>query len=124
MVNNILRIIIDWFGKAYIDPSIRLAKVKAAIYYLQAIKAARGVVIGICLLLFVLTMIGAGLVLVPLALIMWAPWTNETKVIVGIIIGAVYVLVPVISAMVFLSQKRWMRMTGASTMLEDVCNPD
>lgn len=119
-MRRIFDVILGVVTKAYLEPSLELAKVKGAIYYLQAIKAARRVVILICLLLFVVTMIGAGLVLIPLALILWAPWPLETKVIVGVVVGGLYLFVPVISIAILLSQKRWMRMTGADAIVRDI----
>jgi len=47
------------------------------------------ILILICLLVFVITLIGAGLVIVPLALLFFMPWEPITKAIVGICIGGI-----------------------------------
>ena len=60
-----------------------------------------------------ITLIGAGLVLIPLALLLFMPWEPQTKAIVGIAVGAVYLLVPLAAMLPVLSEKRWMTATGA-----------
>jgi hypothetical protein len=68
-------------------------------------------------LVFVITLIGAGLVMVPMALLLFMPWDPVTKAVVGIVIGAVYLLVPAVALVTLLSEKRWMRLTGATEVL-------
>jgi hypothetical protein len=117
VINSFFQGIIDWLRSTYLEPSIKMLKVRAAIYYLEGVKGARRILILICLLVFVITLIGAGLVLVPLALLFFMPWEPATKAIVGIIIGAIYLLAPAIALISLLSEKRWMRITGASDIL-------
>jgi hypothetical protein len=45
------------------------------------------------------------------------PWEPATKAVVGIIIGAIYPLVPAIALISLLSENRWMRLTGATDVL-------
>ena len=59
-------------------------------------------------MVFIITLIGAGFVLIPLALLLFMPWQDETKAIVGIVIGVVYLLIPLVGAAFVLSEKRWM----------------
>lgn len=94
-----------------------MLKLRAAIYYLEGVKGAHRILILICLLVFVITLIGAGLVLVPLALLLLMPWEPTTKAVVGIVIGAIYLLAPAIALIFLLSEKRWMRITGATDIL-------
>jgi len=107
----------DWLTSTYLEPSLEKLKLRAAIYYLEGVKGAHRILILICLLVFVITLIGAGLVMVPLALLLFMPWEPATKAIVGIIIGAIYLLVPAIALFSLLSEKRWMRLTGATDIL-------
>lgn len=117
MINSFIQGIIDWLRSTYLEPSIKMIKLRAAIYYLEGVKGARRILILICLLVFVITLIGAGLVMIPLALLFFMPWEPATKAIVGIIIGAIYLLVPAVALISLLSEKRWMRVTGASDIL-------
>jgi hypothetical protein len=112
----------DWFRTTYLEPSLKMLKLRAAIYYLEGVKGARRILILICLLVFVITLIGAGLVMIPLALLLFMPWEPTTKAIVGIIIGAIYLLVPAIALISLLSEKRWMRLTGATDVLRKLAD--
>lgn len=106
--------------RVYVEPTVDVAKVKATIYYLEAIKAIRLIVMLIAVLLFVVTMFGAGLVLIPIGLVIWAPWTLETKLLVALIIGGVYLLVPIIGVRILMSEARWMRLTRADKLVHTV----
>jgi hypothetical protein len=117
MINTLFQGMFDWLKSAYLEPSLRMLKLRAAIYYLEGVKGAHRILILICLLVFVITLIGAGLVMVPLALLLFMPWEPVTKAIVGICIGGIYLLVPAAALISLLSEKRWMRLTGATSVL-------
>lgn len=117
-MNGLFQGLLDFFKQTYVEPAIRMLKLRAAIYYLEGIKSARRVLLLLCLLIFVITLIGAGLVLVPIALLLFMPWDPQTKAIVGLAIGLVYLLVPAIALISLLSEKRWMRLTGANEILK------
>ena len=117
MVNSLFQGMFDWLKSTYLEPSLKILKLRAAIYYLEGVKGARRILILICLLVFVITLIGAGLVMIPLALLLFMPWEPTTKAVVGIIIGAIYLLVPAVALISLLSEKRWMRLTGATDVL-------
>ncbi len=117
MVNSLFQGMFDWLKATYLEPSFRMLKLRAAIYYLEGVKGAHRILILVCLLVFVITLIGAGLVMVPVALLLFMPWEPTTKAVVGIVIGAVYLLVPAVALMSLLSEKRWMRLTGATDVL-------
>jgi hypothetical protein len=116
-MNSLFQGLFDWVKSTYLEPSVRIFRIKAAIYYLEGVKGAHRILLLVCLLVFVITLIGAGLVMIPLALILFMPWEPTTRAIVGISIGAVYLLGPAIALSTLLSEKRWMRMTGASEVL-------
>jgi hypothetical protein len=112
----------DWLRSTYLEPSLKMLKLRAAIYYLEGVKGAHRILILICLLVFLITLIGAGLVMVPLALLLFMPWEPTTKAVVGIIIGAIYLLVPAVALISLLSEKRWMRLTGATDVLRKLAD--
>jgi hypothetical protein len=108
---------IAWLKSTYFEPMLKLLNLQAAIYYVEGVKGAHRILIMISLVAFAITMIGAGLVMIPLALLIFMPWEPATKAVVGIVIGAVYLLVPAVALISLLSEKRWMRLTGASDAL-------
>jgi hypothetical protein len=61
-----------------------------------------------------------GAVLMPLALCLFMPWQPQTKALVACAFGAVYLLAPLIVAIVLMSEKRWMRMTRAGKLMKHV----
>jgi hypothetical protein len=117
VINSLIQGMFDWLKATYLDPSLKMLKLRAAIYYLEGVKGARRILILVCLLVFVITLIGAGLVIVPLALLLFMPWDPATKAVVGIVVGAIYLLVPAVALISLLSEKRWMRLTGATEVL-------
>jgi len=117
MVNSFVQGLIDWLRSTYLDPALRIIKLRAAIWYLEGIKGARRLLILVCLLVFVITLIGAGLVVLPLALLLFMPWEPTTKAIVVVGICELYLLVPAVALFSLLSEKRWMRITGATEVL-------
>jgi hypothetical protein len=117
VVNSIFQKIVDWIKSTYVDPSLRVLRLRAAICYLEGIKGARRILVLVCLLVFVITLICGGLVLVPVSLLLFMPWEPSTKAVVGIVIGGAYLMVPAIALSFLLSEKRWMRITGATEVL-------
>lgn len=99
-----------------------LLKLRAAIYYLEGVKTARRILLLLCLLVFLIILIGAGLVILPLALLIFMPWEPSTKAIVGSLIGAIYLLVPLAALATLLSERRWMKLTGASDILRKLAD--
>jgi hypothetical protein len=112
-VNTLVQMLIEWLKKAYLDPVILTLKAQAAHVYLEGMKGARGVLVLLCLLVFVITLVGAGLVLIPIALLIFMPWQPQTKAVIGIVVGAVYLLAPLVATRPLLSEKRWLSVTGA-----------
>lgn len=112
-MNWIVDALVERARKEYLDPLIRMAKVYAARMCLEGIKVSRRIAILFCLLIFVAALIGAGFVLIPLALLLFMPWEPQTKAIVGVAVGAIYVMLPLVGIIFVLSEKRWMALTGA-----------
>lgn len=117
MVNSIYQLVLDWIKSTYVEPSLRLLRLRAASCYLEGIRGARRILILVCLLVFVITLICGGLVLVPVSMLLFMPWEPGTKAIVGIGIGVAYLLVPAIALVFLLSEKRWMRITRVTEVL-------
>ncbi len=117
MIHTLFNELFGWLRSTYLEPSIKMLKLRAAICYLEGVKGAHRILILMCLLVFVITMVGAGLVIVPLALLLFMPWDPVTKAVVCLVVGATYLVVPAVALMSLLSEKRWMRLTGATDVL-------
>jgi hypothetical protein len=105
--------LIDWLKRTYLEPVIRSLKTQAAAAYIEAIKGSRQLLILLCLLVFVITLVGAGLVLFPVGLTLLFTRTPQTVAIVGTVVAAVYLLVPLVAMRLLLSEKRWLAVTRA-----------
>jgi uncharacterized membrane protein YqjE len=112
-VNIFAQTLVDWLRRTYIDPLVGILRARAAVVFLEGVKGVRRVLIVLCLLTFIITLIGAGFVLIPLAILVLMPWDPQTRAIVGIVIGVVYLLVPLAGILLILPEKRWMAITGA-----------
>ena len=106
--------------ESYCWTMLELLKVKAAITYLRIIRGARRLVIMLAVLVFCAVILACGFLLVPIALLLFMPWEPHTKAVVGIVIGAAYILVPTIVAWVLLSERRWLRVSRADELLRSV----
>ena len=109
--------LIDWLKAKYLEPLVRSLKAEVAVVYLEGIRGARRILILFCLMIFFVTMIGAGLVLIPLSLLELTTDAHK-KAIIGAAIGAVYLLVPLVGAAFVLSEKRWLSITGAQKTVD------
>ena len=109
--------------ESYVQTTIDLLKVEAAIAYLNVLKGTRRFVIVTMLLFFFVVVLGCGFLLIPIALLLFMPWAPETKAIVGICIGAAYVVIPIIVISMLLSEKRWIRWSGIEKLIRQVNRP-
>jgi len=112
-IPNFVRDLIESYVRTIID----LLKIEAAIAYLKVLKGTRRFVIVTMLLFFFVVVLGCGFLLIPIALLLFMPWAPETKAIVGISIGAAYVLIPIIVISMLLSEKRWIRWSGVGKLI-------
>ena len=101
----------------YVQTAIDVVKVEVAIAIIKAIGGARKLFMLLSVWIFLLTLVAVGLAMIPVALCVFMPWEPTTKAIAGISLGAIYLLAPVIVLNILLSEKRWMRMTGATALL-------
>jgi hypothetical protein len=119
-VNKLLGPVLRMAFSALVEPSLRRAKIRAVIYYLEMIQTARKALMILGALIFCFVIMAGGAVLMPLALCLFMPWQPQTKALVACAFGAVYLLAPLIVAIVLMSERRWMRMTRADKLVKDV----
>ena len=67
MLSGLANLLLDGIRERYLEPILRSLRREAAGYVEDAALAARRVVLMLGLLIFVITLLGAGLVLVPVA---------------------------------------------------------
>lgn len=106
--------------KSYLESILELAKIRAAICYVNGIKVARRLFILWCALVFCLVLLAIGLGLIPIALCLYMPWTPQTKAMVAIAFGLVYIVVPLLVMINVFSQKRWMKISGAKDLVDGI----
>jgi hypothetical protein len=102
-----------------IESSVALVKIEAAIVSLNILKGERRVTMVFCLLVVSVVMLACGFLLIPVALLLLMPWSPETKTIVAASFGAAYIIIPVIAVLVFSSEKRWMKASGAEKLMKE-----
>jgi len=123
-VNKLLGLVLRMAFRALVESPLRRARIRAVIYYLEMIRTARQAVMILGALMFCVVIMAGGAVLIPLALCLFMPWQPETKALVACAFGVVYVVAPLIVAMVLMSEKRWMHMTRADKLLKDVLSKE
>ena len=99
---------------------IELLKIKAAIALLGVLRGVRKAIMGLIVIVFGVAIVACGFLLIPIALLLFMPWEPQTKAIVGIAIGAAYILIPLAVISALLSEKRWLRATRLSDLLRSI----
>jgi hypothetical protein len=111
VVNQVLGLTL---GKAF-----GALKIRAAMLYVNVVKKTRLVALLACLLILSVVVLACGFLLIPIALCLFMPWAPEIKAIVAISFGAAYIIIPIIVVMSLLSQRRWMKMSHAASLLKE-----
>lgn len=104
----------------YIQTAIDVVKVEIAMAIIRAIGGIRRLLIILSLWAFMLVLIAAGLVMIPVALCIYMPWAPETKLIVMLVFAALYIGLPLIALLTLLSERRWMQMFKVNDLIERV----
>lgn len=106
--------------KQYQQKTMDLVKLEATAFYIRLLQILRRQALVIMLGLFLVVMVAAGIVIVPLALIALAPWSRETKLVLALLIGIADLGVPLFLLGYFLSEKKWMELTKSDELLDSV----
>jgi hypothetical protein len=94
----------------YIQTAIDIVKVEVAMAIIRVLGGLRKLLILLSLWAFLLVLIAAGLVMIPVALAIYMPWAPETKLIVLLAFALVYIVVPLVILMAVLSEKRFLKL--------------
>ena len=99
--------------------SLQLLKIESATCYLQGVAMARRSAIGLIRMGLLMVLIGVGLLLLHAGLFILLPWSMQGKAILGLCLGAGYVVAGGWGLCRAVDAKAWMIKSGAVELMED-----
>ena len=109
--------------REYQRKTLELARLTAASYYIQGVKALRKAAITLFLVTLATVVFSMAVVVVPVAVVLVSPWAWPQKVIAVLALG----LLDAGAALVFLahlfSEERWMKITKSQEFVDKIMNP-
>ena len=122
LFNGILSTIAIRLLDSYRYLSIEFLKIEAAKCYIRSVQMARLAALGLMQMGLTIGLICLGLAAFHIGLFILLPWTIETKAIVCMALGLVYVVIGSIGLTGSMSEKTWMERSGATEVLNDAIN--
>ena len=107
-------------AKTYKQKALELIKIKAASAYLQVLRVARTHVVLLCLSLFAVILSAVAIVVLPVAMVLVAPWTVGTKIGLLSVLGLVYALIVTLCLQNIFSEEKWMKVSGFQELLDSI----
>ena len=109
---------------SYRQASMDLARLRISLLYVKSIETFRLLFVsllgmGLCMI-FLIT----GLVLFHLALLVYTPWTNETKMYVGFACAGVYFLLAAGIVTYIFSQANWLKIFHAEDLVNNLTSEE
>jgi len=101
----------------YKDLSVGLLKIKAATCYVKGVIGARRLFVSAVLLSCLLLLLAVGFVLVHVGFFIWVPWSPKTKALVILALGVVYMTVSSVLILQRCSERTWMKLSKADSVL-------
>lgn len=98
--------------------SLQLLKIEAAKCYLHGVEMARMSAIGLMRVGLFTVLIVVGMLLLHAGLFVLLPWSMETKAILGICLGLIYVVIGGLALYAAMAAKTWMIKSGVTEMVE------
>lgn len=92
---------------------LRPLRIRLAMAKVEAVKCARASVLAICLLSIFFVILLSGFVMFHVGLFFYLPGSMADRGLIIMILGASYFFLMMIGMCMALSQKRWMRKSGA-----------
>ena len=114
-VDLVLRYV-GWMKAASAD----VIKLRAAKSYLKTIKIVRLLVRDIMIMTCCVVFIGSGLALLPVVILLYAPWQTDTKMTAAVILLFVYIGVSLFVFLRMFSQRKWMHLSHADELMDAV----
>jgi hypothetical protein len=104
--------------------SVQLLKIEAAKCYLRGAQIARLAAIGLMRMGLVIVLIGIGVLLLHAGLFILLPLTVESKAVLCLFLGLVYVAIGCFSLQMAMDEKTWMEKSGAAEILKKATSQD
>lgn len=104
----------------YKDNTVEAAKLQSYIVYLKSIRTMRLLFISILGIGFCLLLLVSGIFLFHLSLLLYGPWSNNTKMIITLVSAAIYIGGSIGVFIYIFSQKKWMEIFNADDIVEKV----
>lgn len=103
----------------YRQLTLDLLRIETAKCYLRGVQMARLSAMGLVGMGLLVGVICFGAALLHAGLFILLPWSLQTKAILGMILGLVYVIAGAVAIRAALNEKTWMDKSGAGRMLEE-----
>lgn len=118
-IGIVLKMIAEYYFRRMREVQERIIRLKMSEFYVKALIIARKSTIGLIGLYFVLNFVLMGIVLLVGGLFYFLPWDTNQKVIVLMILGGTFVILPLVLFVYLLSEKTWYKAAGIDKILED-----
>ena len=106
-------------AKQYQEKTLELAKIKAAEYYLQAMRHVRVCLLAVVGILFCLLLMTVSLVVFPVALIAMSTLSAQAKFVSIGALGVVYLSISLVVVSSLFSEKRWMKLASSPEWVDN-----
>lgn len=99
--------------------SIQLLKIEVTKSYLHCVRMARLSAVGLMWMTLVIALMCLGALLLHVGLFVILPWSVESKAVLGMCLGLLYMAVGGIVLRAATNERTWMEKSGAVEMLKD-----
>jgi len=99
---------------------MELARLKVSLTYIRAIKTFRLLFMSLLGMGLCMVLLFMGLVLFHVTLFLYSPWNMETKMLVGFMCSAVYLLVTLLLFSKIFAQDKWLRIFHAEDIMKQL----
>ena len=98
---------------------LQLIRIKAALYCVKGVKAARGAFLAYLGLKCVLGLLAFGMALAHIGFFLYVPWSMKARALTMLALGGVYIFAAVGILVFFTREKWWMKQTGVSEIVAE-----
>lgn len=117
---SLLALSVVWIGKHYKEISLQLVKIEAVTAYVKAIQRVRLGFLGIVMLLILISLLVVSFITMTVAFLWVLPIDPAHRPLALLLVSGGYFLIALIALGFAVSQKLWMRATGASKLVKRV----
>lgn len=98
--------------------------IRAVMLYVRGVGGARRMVVALVLAIAALLLASAGFILFHIGLFLWLPLSTAAKGLILAALGLAYLLIAALAIRKALSEKAWLRASGASDLIARVTGWD